>query len=147
MGFLTRDGLLARRGFLDPLRVTATGQRAPDTRYGPGNPIYTVDQPLTYQTAGQSYTVPAGYQTDLASIPQRFQQRPPDQSPAAGPGALHDWLYTTHAVPRAAADRLFRQALRDEGVPLGQRLLMWGAVRRGGGPAYDARLGWAPNDP
>lgn len=132
--------------FLTPLQVTATGEYAPDTRYGPGNPLFRLDAPLVYEADdGTRYEVPAGYVTDLASIPQQFQQRAPQDSLAAAPGALHDYLYTSHAMPRAEADRLFRQGLREAGLPLGQRLAMWGAVRLFGQPAYDARLGWAPS--
>lgn len=128
-------------GFLDELVLQPTNRAAPG-----GNLIYALMQALRYQNGNCTYTIPAGYQTDLASIPQRYQQRPPHESPAARPGVLHDYLYTTNAVPRHVADRMFRRALREEGVPLGQRLAMWGAVRMFGGPSYRDRLGWAPED-
>lgn len=128
-------------GFLDDLAIKSTNQTAPG-----GNFIYELMQALRYRSGGREYTIPAGYQTDLASIPQKYQQRPPHESPAARPGVLHDYLYTTNSEPRRIADRLFREALRDEGVPFGQRVAMWAAVRMHGGPAYRARLGWAPED-
>lgn len=130
--------------FTGHLDLAPTGERAPSPD-GLGNLIYTLGQELTYQPRrGPAITVPAGYRTDLASIPARFQQRAPHESPAARPGVIHDYLYTSHGASRRDADRIFRQALRDEGVPLGQRLAMWAAVRLFGRPAYDARLGWAP---
>lgn len=135
-------------GFLDELRLSPTEDRAPDHYGGVGNVVYELGQALRYQTRGgdRVFTVPQGYRTDLASIPQRYQQRPANESPAARAGALHDWFYTDHAVSRREADRIFRHALRDEGVPLGQRLAMWAAVRLNGGDAYAARSGWAvPN--
>jgi len=128
-------------GFLSELRLTNTGKFAPDADGGQGNPIYTLDEPLFWNDG--TWTVPAGYETDLASIPRRFQRVEPHLSPAARPGVLHDWFYTHHAVPRREADAIFREALRAEGVPLLQRLAMWAAVRLRGGPSYDARLGWA----
>lgn len=144
--------------FSGPLSVVPTGQQAPDTRYGPGNQIYELTEPLTYQPqarfpllarlfgARSQVTVPAGYQTDLASIPAAFQRVDPVDSPAARPGVIHDYLYTSHDLPRAQADRLFRRGLREEGVPLAQRLAMWLAVRMAGKAAYDQRLGWAPGE-
>lgn len=132
--------------FTGALDLTPTGERAPSPD-GLGNLIYTLGQELTYQPRrGPAITVPAGYRTDLASIPARFQQRDPRESPAARPGVIHDYLYTSHERPRWVADRIFRHALRDEGVPLGQRLAMWAAVRLFGGPAYEQRLGWAPGE-
>lgn len=128
-------------GFLDPLSIMPTDRTAPG-----GNLIYALAQELRYRAGDRTYTVPAGYQTDLASIPQQYQQRPPHESPTARPGVLHDYLYTSHEQPRHVADRLFRHALRDEGVPLGKRLAMWAAVRAFGGPSYRARLGWAPGE-
>ena len=128
-------------GFLDDLVIKSANRTAPG-----GNLIYALMQAMRYQDGNRIYTVPAGYQTDLASIPQRYQQRPPNESPTARPGVLHDYFYTSHEEPRHVADRMFRHALRDEGVPLGKRLAMWAAVRAFGGPSYRARLGWAPED-
>jgi hypothetical protein len=130
--------------FLDDLRLVPTGRHAPDHGGGAGNPIWALAAPLRWHDVPwRTFTVPAGYETDLASIPQRFQRLAPQDSPAARPGVLHDWFYTTHAVPRGEADRIFREALAAEGVPLRQRLLMWAAVRAYGGAAYAARSGWA----
>lgn len=132
--------------FSGNLDIAPTGERVPSPD-GLGNLIYTLGQELTYQPRrGPAITVPAGYRTDLASIPARYQQRDPSQSPAARPGVVHDYLYTSHGASRRDADRIFRHALRDEGVPLGQRLAMWAAVRLFGRKAYDQRLGWAPED-
>lgn len=134
-------------GFLGDLSLNPTGERAPGHGGTLGNLIYELGQSLGYQPRrGPAITVPAGYRTDLASIPARFQQRAPNESPAARPGVVHDYLYTSHGASRRDADRIFREALRDEGVPLGQRLAMWAAVRLFGRPAYEARLGWAPGD-
>lgn len=134
-------------GFLDRLDIAPTDRRAPDYYGGVGNVIYRLGQALRYQPRdGREITVPAGYETDLASIPTKYQQRSPDQSPAARPGVVHDYLYTSHERSRREADRIFRQALREEGVPLGKRLAMWLAVRMNGRNAYDARSGWYPGD-
>lgn len=50
--------------------------------------------------------------------------------------ALHDWLYATAMLPRADADRAFRQALRSCGVARWRSWLMWAGVRLGGARRY-----------
>ena len=52
------------------------------------------------------WTVPEGFDTDLASIPRIFQ---PLITKLEGIEAavLHDWFYRFRIVPRAQADRIF----------------------------------------
>lgn len=90
---------------------------------------------LVYQSdvAGQTFTVPAGFQTDLASVP-----RLPLVFLLAGDSArkasvVHDWLYTTHPVPREVADAVLKEASLATGVPVWRAWLMWAGVRVGGG--------------
>ena len=83
------------------------------------------------------YTVPAGFTTDFASIPRLFWSivgHPAGQYAQAA--VLHDWLYRTKAVPRAEADRIFREAMEVLEVPAWQRWIMWSAVRVAGRGAY-----------
>lgn len=85
---------------------------------------------------GRRFTVPAGFRTDLASIPQLAQAvigRWERHAPAA---VLHDWLYAAQPVDRRDADRLFAEALFAAGVPLWKRAAMWMAVRAAGGRAW-----------
>jgi hypothetical protein len=53
--------------------------------------------------------------------------------------ALHDWLYATGQLPRAAADAAFRQALLACGVARWRSWLMWAGVRLGGARRYRPR--------
>lgn len=91
--------------------------------------------PLVYQSdvAGQTFTVPAGFHTDLASVP-----RVPIAYWLAGgtsneAAAVHDYLYTApHPVPRNIADAVLREASAVTSVPAWRRWLMWAGVRLGG---------------
>jgi Protein of unknown function (DUF1353) len=84
-------------------------------------------------------TVPAGFETDFASIPRLFWSsigHPAGEYAQAA--VLHDWLYRSQLVPRARADALFSEAMKVLGVPGWRRWLMWAAVRVGGAGAYAA---------
>ncbi|WP_250538840.1 MULTISPECIES: DUF1353 domain-containing protein [unclassified Caballeronia] len=98
--------------------------------------------PLVYQSdvAGQTFTVPAGFQTDLASVP-----RLPLVFLLAGDSArkasvVHDWLYTMHPVTRDVADAVLKEASLLTGVPIWRAWLMWAGVRVGGASH------WQPNE-
>ena len=106
-----------------------------------GNPLYVTTAPI--QVLG--YTVPAGFVTDLASIPLAMQgERLAPDGPWWRAAVLHDWLYVTQAVTRAEADRLFLAALREDAIRVRARLPMFLMVRVFGGNAYRARTGWNP---
>lgn len=89
---------------------------------------------LVYQSdcAGQTFTVPKGFKTDLASVPRIpivYELCGDTSSKAA---ALHDWLYTAHPVSREMADAVLKEASAITGVPAWRRWLMWAGVRVGG---------------
>ena len=80
---------------------------------------------------GQLWTieVPVGFETDFASVP-RF---PIIWDIAGGVGnkaaTIHDYLYTEHTYDRMLCDRVFREALKVEGVGTIKRNLMYASVR------------------
>jgi hypothetical protein len=80
--------------------------------------------------------VPRGFITDLASIPRMLRAvfNVNDESRQAA--VLHDYLYCGQgfagALSRAQCDRLFRDAMQDQGVNWLQRWTMWAGVRIGG---------------
>lgn len=95
--------------------------------------------------------VPAGFETDFASIPFGLRNLFPPLGPWARPAIVHDFLYGTRGTglfegvrrisratdyARAEADGIFREAMAVVGVPVWRRGLMYRAVRLGGG------LGW-----
>ena len=96
---------------------------------------YIVMAPLVYESdvAKQTFTVPVGFKTDLASVPRMpiiFMLTGDTSSQAA---CLHDYLYTTHPVDRKTADAVLREASAVTEVPWWRRQLMWLGVRIGGG--------------
>lgn len=95
--------------------------------------------PLVYTTrAGDTFEVPAGFVSDLASIPKVFRTLVGRQDGPWAPAAvIHDFLYRTAIVPRGEADRIFREAMEElPGISWLQRWAMWAALRVGGWAAY-----------
>jgi hypothetical protein len=113
-----------------------------------GRTLWGLQRPITYQVhAGETITVPAGFVTDLASIPRPVWNLYPPDGPWAQAAVIHDFLYQTqgtgdwhgrHGVTRASpysreeADGILRQAMEDIGVGSFQRTVIWSAVRAGG---------------
>lgn len=85
--------------------------------------------------------VPAGFQTDLASVP-RFFWRVFPRSGLWNPAAIiHDYLYSLNckAITRSGADAIFYELMRVRGVRHTQALLMWFAVRTFGWTGWRKR--------
>lgn len=120
-----------------------------------GRSLWGVEQPLTYQTSIgglAKITVPAGFVTDLASIPRMASPVLPPDGPWTKAAVIHDALYycrggqnTWHGrriisrarpYTRAEADDILREAMADRGVDTLRRNIIWAAVRAGG------RRGW-----
>lgn len=85
----------------------------------------------------ESIVVPAGFITDLASIPRPFRGVLNQNGNSRRPAVLHDFLYSTRSVSRADADAIFRRALAAEGIGGLGRFIYWSGVRLGG------RFAWA----
>lgn len=81
--------------------------------------------------------VPAGMDTDLASVPRLPGAYLLFANRGRRSAILHDYLYAAHR-PRAWADAVFREAMRNEGVGFFSRFFMWLGVRIGGGSHYEA---------
>lgn len=85
----------------------------------------------------QRIVVPAGFITDLASIPRALRGVLEQNGRSRKAAVLHDWLYSsqrigTRRITRAQADAVFRQALEAEHVGWVARSLYWSGVRVGG---------------
>lgn len=95
--------------------------------------LWRLEQPIRHG----GITVPAGFETDAASIPKVIRVALPAWGKYARAAILHDWLYanlawgnTLPGVPtREAADRLFRDAMIASNVPAPLAWAMWAAVR------------------
>ena len=100
--------------------------------------VFTLREPLTCG----GLTVPAGFESDGASVPRFFWRVvfPPGDTKALRAAFLHDWIYRTHPEgwSRAAADELFRQVLIEDGIPRNSADLAWWGVRLFGGSSWEA---------
>ena len=108
--------------------------RAPDGRDA-GGP--------TWSSASVQHVVPAGFVTDLASVPAVLWGVVASYGRQTLPAVLHDVLYraargsgrpTRARRLRREADLLFRATLRETGAGPVRRWLMWAAVRTFGSP-------------
>jgi hypothetical protein len=88
---------------------------------------------LVYQGNQETFTVPAGFKTDFASVPRLFTWLIPRYGRYTRAAILHDFLCETAPVSRADADGLFRRIMRELDVPFLRRWTMWAAVRMGAG--------------
>ena len=84
-------------------------------------------------------TVEAGFVTDLDSVPRipGIYSRVKGRTVVAA--VIHDWCYRklvkNDKMTRKAADKLFLRAMKDEGVNLIHRRIIYRAVRMFGGAA------------
>lgn len=97
--------------------------------------------PLIYKSrvAGTTIVVPAGFKTDLASVPRLpvvFLLCGDTSTEAA---VVHDFLYSSHIVPRAIADKVLREASKATGVPTWRAALMYWGVHLFGASHWGKR--------
>ncbi len=102
----------------------------------PSYRIWRLLDPIVYDVgtigSGDRITVPKGFETDLASIPRIFWSILPPAGQYAPAAIVHDYIYVYQTRTRAEADKIFREAMKQLGVPWHRRNLMYSAVRVGG---------------
>ena len=109
-----------------------------DERVSLGTKDRVLLAPLVYYSAllAELVIVPAGFVTDYASVPRA----PLTYWLFGGIGdeaaVVHDHLYSTGAVPRDVADKVYGEALAECGVPAWRRSPMVLAVRLFGAGRY-----------
>jgi hypothetical protein len=104
-----------------------------------GRQLWQVTRDLTYELgskgSGVCITVPAGFYTDLASIPRLMWTLFPPDGQWVKAAVIHDYLYLFKGLgiySRAQADAIFLEAMEVLGVSWAQRSLIYRAVRIGG---------------
>lgn len=112
-----------------------------------GRTLAVVTRPYAYlhPVHGQEVMieVPLGFVTDFASIPAFFQSLIQPFGRHAPAAVLHDYLYAIgQKKARALADRLFLNAMREAGVPVIRRSVMYRMVRLFGGGGYGLQEDW-----
>lgn len=92
---------------------------------------WVVIEPVVYQSgvAGTVLTIPAGFRTDLASVPRLPVVFLLFGGTAHKAAVVHDYLYTVRTLDRHIADAVLWEASAAIGVPAWRRWLMWAAVR------------------
>lgn len=97
-------------------------------------------EPLEYVPPGDGrpIEVPAGFETDFASVPRVFVWLLPRYGHWTPAAVLHDHLWALAregGVDKVEADDVFRRAMLELDVPFLRRWIMWAAVRWAAGPA------------
>ena len=102
--------------------------------------IYWVDKEIRWSPGpgqeGPSVVVPAGFVTDLASIPRVFWSLLPTDGVYTFPAIVHDYLYWTQTQTRETADDVFLYGMNDMGVSKVVAQAIYLAVRAGGKSAW-----------
>lgn len=93
---------------------------------------------VVYKSGDTIYTVPAGYETDYASIPRAVSWIYPKDGPYRKAAVVHDWLITNGLVNKEfdiksnRVDEIFREAMNSiGGIPKLRQYIMWAGVRIG----------------
>ena len=83
--------------------------------------------------------IPAGFVFDGASVPRFFWRlfgHPYDKHHVRG-SLRHDYAYEQGLIPRAQADRQYREDIIEDGMPRAFAWLEWLGVRLGGWRHYN----------
>jgi hypothetical protein len=106
---------------------------------------------LVYRGNRQRFVVPAGFHTDFATVPRVVTWLVPRFGAYTLAAILHDWLVTagirSGVVSAREADGIFRRVMRESGVPVLRRWLMWAGVRWGALTDERRRAGWLASAP
>jgi hypothetical protein len=106
---------------------------------------------LVYKGRRDRFVVPAGFRTDFATVPRVVSWLVPRFGTYTLAAILHDWLCTegirSGAVTSREADGIFRRVMRESGVPVLRRWLMWTGVRWGALADEPRRTGWPASAP
>lgn len=124
----------------------------------PGVQVYLRDDrgvltaPLRYQGRIDHFVIPAGFDTDFASVPKRLQGLVQSIGKWTRAAIAHDWFCTGLAngdcpVSARDADGIFRRMMRESDVGFITRWCMWTAVRWAALKNPARRPGWIRDAP
>lgn len=99
---------------------------------------FEVISPLVYQAdiLGVTITVPVGFKTDFASIPQILWNILPPVGRYDRAAVVHDFLYQTQKYTRAQSDATLHEAMFVLNVQGWRRKAIYAGVRVGGWHAW-----------
>lgn len=95
-----------------------------------GDRHWRVSRPFTVLVDDHMIVIPAGTETNLASIPRIFWRIWPPVGPWDEAAVVHDYLWDRDG-PNAQANRIFRRLLKQSGNNLVRRWVFWLVVTLG----------------
>lgn len=100
---------------------------------------YLTCNSIKFTVNGEQFEIPAGFETDLASIPKiAWPVMAPAHSSLIRPAIVHDWFYRkTCQFTRFQTDLIFYHMLRNDGVSHFRASMMYYAVRAFGWNYYN----------
>lgn len=111
-----------------------------------GRTVHKLNTPLIWEHTGKRVEIPAGFETDLASVPRLPFVYLLWGDRAHREAVLHDYLYRCDSLiwigpapcrpEKEEADWLFREAMIGQGQPWRIYHPMWLAVRCAGGSSF-----------
>jgi hypothetical protein len=103
--------------------------------------IFRLTAPFSYISSRGVVVVPAGFDTDGASIPRVFWSILDPFGPYFKAAVIHDWLYSPHnrRFTRAQSDDIFKEAMYNNGLDWFRREAIYRAVRLGGWRNYKGK--------
>lgn len=117
-----------------------------------GDGTWTLVEPLIHDGPAGSFTVPAGFVTDFASVPRLLWSVIAPTGRHSRAAVIHDFLYATKPpvsyqkddvsvrmpLARSQADSAFYWAMIGDEVPKARAWVMWAAVRLFGWKAWNS---------
>jgi hypothetical protein len=107
--------------------------------------------PVYYRGEVDGWVIPAGFRTDFASAPRAVVWLIPRFGIYTMAAVLHDWFcrvgIQAGSISAVDADGVFRRVLREQGVGVALRWLMWTGVRLSALTQQHRRPGWRSTAP
>jgi hypothetical protein len=103
-----------------------------------GKNTFMVRDPLTmtFNDGAPAITVPAGFVTELASVPKRLQWWKGPTAASIAPAVFHDYLYWTQACTQDEADAVLVHAMAAEGTSSTKDAALYRAVSGAGSAVF-----------
>ncbi|EJD8884043.1 DUF1353 domain-containing protein [Salmonella enterica] len=101
--------------------------------------LWRIHEPFEFYLSDDNsdiISVPAGFITDLASVPRIFWTLLPPDGKYAKAAIIHDWMYDNALRTKKEADLIFLDGMTVLGVPKWKRTVMYWAVRIFGRGSY-----------
>ncbi|EFO7853397.1 DUF1353 domain-containing protein [Salmonella enterica] len=105
-----------------------------------GHYNWRVHEPFAFYLSDDNsdvISVPAGFVTDLATIPRIFWTLLPPDGKYAKAAIIHDYLYANALRTKQEADLIFLDGMVVLGVPKWKRVIMYWSVRLFGRGMYE----------